>query len=234
MAPLFFEIMEKKLDQLYIRQASTKGEQFITQNEPLREALAALTSSPRPETERIPGARFLGAGKYSFTYAIEGTAVKISSPTSSQESFDTKKPAIPEDLELQYEVMSALHSHLLHKRDITAPEQLFVARTPDNAFILGQELMQDWVSVEGRTLEEYGSFAADDEKVRAEVRAWTEPVRKRLKNALGGFSLKHYINDLGLDKPDGIHGGNLLVPQAIELGKDMPLCIIDQPSNHTK
>jgi hypothetical protein len=225
-------------EQFYIHDSTARGRELLANSDQLQEAIRLFAEADEPHKARIPGARVLGAGRYGFTFHIDNMAVKVTSPTSSQESFDKKKPMPPEDLRAQYVVLGALWEHLQQrKEDVTTPEQFFVSHTPTNAFILGQEYMEGWVPVEDRTVLIYGEAGEDEAEyaaVKREIKKLTDAMRQRLTIALGGFALIDRIDDLGIDRSSGIHGGNLLVPAEADLNYDTPLCIIDQPGHELR
>ncbi|HKX72803.1 MAG TPA: hypothetical protein VJM32_02225 [Candidatus Saccharimonadales bacterium] len=224
-----------EFSEFYIVGSSERGRQLLRERQPLRHALSLFVAAPEAHKVPVPGSRVLGAGRYGYTFAIDNMAVKVTTPTSSQESFDLRRPLPPEDLTQQFEVLGALHEFLDGEPEgITAPEQFFVAHTPNDAYILGQQYMDGWVSVEDQTDRVYGWSDPDDEGIRLEVRKWTSALRERLTRGLGGFAYLHRLDDLAFHKPSGVHGGNLLVPESDTLDPDTPLCIIDQPGHNLR
>lgn len=222
--------MSNLREKFYITASSPEGDGLVEENEFLQDALTMFRDSPEAHKARIPGLRVLGAGKYSFTFALRETlAIKVSEPTSSQYAYDKKKPAIPEDLSEQFAVLNALGKHgRLRRNNIFVPRQYFVAHMPGNKFILGQELMDGWTSLERRTQVVYAN-RFDDPEAKEEVSSWVAEIRTRLRDGLGEFALQDKINDVGLERSFGVHGGNLLVPEASELDGNVPITIIDQP-----
>ena len=222
--------MSKLHEKFHITASSAEGDRLLEKNEFLQDALTMFRDSPEAHRARIPGLRVLGAGKYSFTFALRETlAIKVSEPTSSQYAYDKKRPAIPEDLSEQFAVLNALRKYnRLERNNIRVPEQFFVAHMPGNKFILGQELMSGWTSLEQRTQVVYAN-RFDDSEVKEEVSSWVAEVRARLEDSLDDFALKDKINDVGLERSFGVHGGNLLVPEAGILDGNVPVTIIDQP-----
>lgn len=221
--------MSKIHEKFHITASSPEGDDLLEENRFLQDALIEFRDSPEAHRARIPGLRVLGAGKYSFTFSFrEMLAIKVSEPTSSQYAYDKKKPAIPEDLGEQFAVLNALRNHvLLQRNNISVPRQYFVAHMPGNKFILGQELMTGWTSIEQRTQSVYEN-RFDDPEAKKEVSALVAEIRVRLKDSLSDFAMQDKINDVGLEG-DGVHGGNLLVPEAGELNGYTPITIIDQP-----
>lgn len=222
--------MSKIHEEFHIIASSSRGDELLEENEFLRDALTEFRDSSEAHKARIPGLRVLGAGKYSYTFALrEKLAIKVSEPTSSQYAYDKKKPAIPEDLSEQFAVLNTLGKHSrLHRNNIFVPQQYFVAHMPGNKFILGQELMDGWTSLEGRTQAVYAN-RFDDPVAKEEVGGWIAQIRMRLEDSIGDFAMQDKINDIGLERPFGLHGGNLLVPKAGNLDGDVPIAIIDQP-----
>jgi hypothetical protein len=217
-------------EKFYITASSPEGDKLLEENEFLHDALTEFRDSPEAHRALMPGLRVLGAGKYSFTFALrEMLAIKVSEPTSGQYAYDKKQPAMPEDLGEQFAVLSALGKHSrLHRNDIFVPRQYFVAHMPGNKFILGQELMNGWISLGRRTRAVYAN-RFDDPEVKEEVGGWVAQIRARLEDGLSNFTMQDKINDVGLDRAIGVHGGNLLVPEGSALNGSIPITIIDQP-----
>lgn len=221
-------------EQFYVHDATPVGESLLENSPPLQRAIGLyIASVPEAQKAYVPGARLLGAGKYSFTFGLMITpgyevAVKVSGPATSQEAYETGEFQRPEDLREQFAVMSALRRHLLSKGDgITAPEQYLISHLPGDTFVLVHEYMNGWVSLNERTNAIYG-IGRESRGVRHEIDDWTDIFRDRLLDSLGDFELKRRLNDLG-GKTGRLHGGNLLVPSDTPLNGDTPLCIIDQP-----
>lgn len=223
-------MVSKFKEQFHITDSTPAGETLLEQNSALRGAMGQYVEAPDAHLERVPGTRLLGAGKYSFTFALNGElAIKISGPRTSQMAHEKKRSFWPEDLGEQFAVLSALRKHgRLARENITVPEQYFVAHSPHDNFILAQEYMEGWESIFKRTEREYGG-REDDPAAHEEVGAWTAVFRRRLQNGIEGFELAHRLNDLALQHDKGIHAGNILIPVDAELGETTPLCVIDQP-----
>ncbi len=227
--------MHSSLNNLTVLNSTPEGEALLARSQPLQEAMRLFGSAEEPHKARVPHSRLIGAGLYAFTFAIDGVAVKIASPTSSLKSFILKEPQPPEELSDQFLTLSALKQHLRgNKENITVPKQFFVAHTTHGAYIHAQEFMEGWISYEARTTEIYGSPGEINASARKEIAWLANSLRPRLFRALGGFALRENINDLGLHKESGVHGGNLLVPRAAPFDTDVPLCIIDQPKVNMK
>lgn len=180
-----------------------------------------------PEPEVVVGGRFVGAGRYSTVSLVGGIAVKICSPTSSQDYFETGIRRAPEDLIAQFDFLGELHDHLnQHDGNITTPEQFFVMRSEHHGYLLGQEYMEGYQS--------FIDWANDTIPVEREdiyQETYTQ-IKQRIKDSVAGTELGHHMTDLRLDK-DGMHGGNVLVPAGTMPGPDMPFCVIDQPGVRT-
>ncbi len=223
--------MHSNLEHLRVRHSTPVGDELLANNEVLQTAMGLFAAAQEPHKAHVPGSRLLGAGEFGFTFEIGGIAVKISSPTSSQKSFDLGRPLPPEDLRKQFLTLAALREHLQGKEEgIVTPEQYFVATTPYKAFILAQEYMNGWVSYEDRTSQVFGPAVETNATDRQEIAQVSAGIRQRIFRALGGFALINNINDLALHKESGVHGGNLLVPETANFDTNMPLCIIDQPA----
>lgn len=224
-----------EFSEFHITGSTQRGRELLRTRQPLRHALGLFVAAPEAHKVPVPGAYVLGAGRYGYTLAVDGIAVKITTPTSSQESFDRGVPLPPEDLTRQFEVMGELHNYLDGEPEgVTAPEQFFVAHTPKDAYILGQQLMHGWVTVEEQTDIVHGWTDPEDEAATLEIRRWTAALRARLQRALGGFAYLHMLDDLAFHKSSGVHAGNLLVPRQESLNPDTPLCIIDQPGHELR
>lgn len=218
----------------HITGMTPEGEQKLAENEALREAVERYLGAKRPEMIVPPGGRLLAAGKYSFAFLVEGVILKISSSTSSREAFVTKRPAKPENLEDQFKVLSKLGEHLRSNEEgVCAPDQFFVAYSPSGAYILGQEFLDGWITLEGRTNEVYGYPSMITEEQRREMNGHIAVMRSRVIRSLAGFSMQASINDL-VQHDKGIHGGNVLVPRGVELDGDTWLAIIDQPGGKSR
>jgi hypothetical protein len=219
----------ENLDHLFITGVTPKGRRLLA-NEALQRSLQTFIDADEPEKARVPGARFLAAGDYAFVFAVEGLVLKVVSPTSSQRSHNEHRPISPENLEEQFAVLTAFNEHLAGTNEgVITPDQYFVAHTPRDAYLLGQEDMAGWVRLDQRTRDVYGSVT--NQAIKKEILAWTGIMRARIQRALGGFALAAKINDVGLEHPDNVHGGNLLVPEGADLDGSTPLCIIDQPGH---
>lgn len=220
----------ERFDDLYVTGMTEQGEKLLSEPR-LRTAIEQFIAAPESHKARVPGIRLLGAGKYSFTFAVEGIALKISSTTTSQKAHDTQAPVPGENLERQFEVLARLEQHLRTTSEgVATPDQFFVSYTPNQTYLLGQELKDGWVPLEQRTSEEYGHADFLSAAAEKEIRAWTADMRSRLTRALTGFELRPLVNDLGLHHSTGLHGGNVLVAGDADLRKDPELVIIDQPS----
>lgn len=214
----------------YITGMTPEGERKLAESEALRGAVMRYIHEPRPEMYAPQGGRVLGIGKYSFTFFVEGIALKVSSFTSSQKAFDTGSPTEPDNLEEQFEVLAALSAHLREKDEgITTPEQFFVARTPSGAYLLGQQCLEGWLSLEKRAYQLYGTGDVGDHEM-AQVQATIAGLRARIIRSLEGFALVARINDLALHYPDGLHAGNVMVPIDEPLSGNIRAAIIDQPT----
>lgn len=220
---------------LPIVRISPEGEALLRHNPAFCRALSLYALSPHAYTTRVPEARLLGAGRFSFTFEVGGAAIKFSSPYSSRDSFDHGgKPFPAEDLALQYDVLYALGEHLAGRPEgVTTPEQYLALRTADDTRLLGQEYMNRWRAVEARTIDEFGDptsvTLADERRVASLATAY----RRRLREAVRDFKLRVHLNDLSFHRKSGIHGGNILVPDGEPLDASTPLCIIDQPAPFT-
>lgn len=224
-------IVPDRLKRFHIVDCSPEGLALLDGSEGLRHALEMYVTSPEPEKVIPAGAVLLGTGRYGFAFRIADVVLKVTSPTSSQQAFDQKRPFPPEDLTEQFRVMGALAAYLGRGRDgVTAPSQFFVARTPLNTFVLGQQLLNGWVALEDAT---EVAFPGDPEDpgIKRQVSTLTRAYRDRLARVLEGFPLRDRIDDLGLHHKSGIHGTNLLVPPGVQLGPQVPLCIVDQPGH---
>lgn len=222
--------MSDILERFYIQDATERGAQLLSENKALQEAMARFVAAEEPHKERVPDIRLLGAGRYGFTFRVAGIALKIATPTSSKDAYEEGRPHPPEDLSLQFMVLAALREHLHgNSEGVLVPEQLFVAHTSADAYLLGQQLMEGWetiASVTDRTFPDTTNPASQEA-----VKELIIKLRARLERALEGFGLLAQIDDLRLQKPHGLHGANLLVPSGAELNEDVPLCIIDQPGH---
>lgn len=224
----------KRFDDLHVTGITPRGEKLLDET-PLRTAMEQFVGAPESHKARVPGIRLLGAGKYSFTFAVEGVALKISSTTTSQESHDKRMPIPGENLEKQFEVLAELEEHLRDTDEgITTPNQFFVSHTPNKTYLLAQELKEGWVPLEQRTSEEYGHVDFLSPAAAKEIKAWTLDMRSRLERSLAGFALRSSINDLGLHHATGLHGGNILVAGDADLRNDPELAIIDQPGGRNQ
>ncbi len=213
----------------YVTGMTPEGEQRLAESTALREAVEQYVASDEPEKFVPAGGRLLGIGKYSFTFLIEGIALKVSSPTSSQKAFDAGRPMQPENLEEQFKVLSELGKHLSCTNEgVVAPGQFFVINSPVGAYILGQQYLEGWVSLERRANQVYGNRELTDEEI-TEAMDMTLALRGRIVCSLAGFSMLASINDLGLHHPVGLHGGNVMVPGNEVLGPNTRVAIIDQP-----
>lgn len=222
--------MSSLRERFFIKAVTEMGERLLEESPTLQGAMDAYLDAPEAQKRYVPGARLLGSGKYSFTFAFEERlALKISGPYTNKAARQSRVPTKPENLAEQFVVMTALREHPgLGRNDIVAPEQFFVAYSPHDNYILGQEFMAGWQPLEDRTYHVYYE-RWEDPTLRDEISAWTAVLRERVCQSLEGFELAHRINDIGLERDFGIHAGNLLVPVDAALGPDTPLCIIDQP-----
>jgi hypothetical protein len=198
-----------------------EGQTFLQESEDLQQALDAFWDSESPEW--AIGGRFIGTGKFSSVRLIGGVALKISSPTSSQYSYENGKATRAERLTAQFSFLRALGTHL-QKTDPTiyVPQQFFAAHSKHDAYLLGQEYMEGWMPI---------ADWADKNYPPEEDAAWSsmsKHIKGRIEAAVAGTKLRRGLNDLRLEKP-GIHGDNILIPQDAEPTGDMPLCILDQP-----
>lgn len=215
-----------EFENLHIIQSTERGRGLLRHNDGLRRAVGEFTAAQYPHLARVEGARLLGAGRYSFTFEAMGVALKVSDRMSSQDAFDKKQPMPSEDLSQQYRVLGALHDHLQGNDDgVLTPEQFFVAHTPSDAYVLGQEYMAGWRSFSEQTHMVYDGER--DDAAKAEVKRLVDAIGGRITRALGGFAYRHMVNDLY--KRQRVNGGNILVPADDELSADTPICIIDQP-----
>jgi hypothetical protein len=221
--------MAVKLEQ-YLVGMTPEGGQKLAGNNALREAVELYVAEDEPEKFAPAGSRMLGIGKHSFTFLVEGVALKVSSPTSSQKAFDTGQPVDPEDLSEQFTVLAALSVHLRQTSyGVFTPEQYFVVRTPVGAYLLAQEYLEGWTSLEKRASHLYGDRDLTDADLD-EAEEVVAGLRVRVTRALEGFPMRGSINDLGLHHPRGLHGGNLMVPIDEPLRATTKLAIIDQPT----
>jgi hypothetical protein len=222
--------MSTLLERLYVHDMTPEGETLLEGDESLQRAMEILVDSPEAQKARVAGMRLLGTGKFSFVFAFRGElALKISNPCSGQESYKRKEALHPENLAEQFAVLSALRKHRgLGRNNIVVPEQFFVSYTPFRNFILAQEYMKGWQSLEDRTYAVYYDRLEDPESSE-EVSQWTAAMRMRIQRCLEDFELAYKINDVGLEHAYGIHSGNVLVPEDADLNANTPLCIIDQP-----
>ncbi|HET6746850.1 MAG TPA: hypothetical protein VFH06_01960 [Candidatus Saccharimonadales bacterium] len=217
-------------EQFHIIDSTPAGDDLLDKNEALQTAMETYIGAEDAHLERVSGSRLLGAGKYSFTFALNNElAIKVSGPRTSQMAHEKKKSFWPEDLGEQFAVLSALRKHgRLARENISVPKQFFVAHSPHDNFILAQEYMKGWEPIVARTLREYGD-RVDDPAAHEEVGKWTAIFRRRLQAGVEDFEHVDRLNDLGLQHEAGIHAGNVLIPVGAELGEETPLCIIDQP-----
>ncbi len=221
---------------LPIVRISPEGERLLRDEEELSRAIAQFAFSGEGHKTRVPGTFLLGAGRYSFTFRFRDiVALKISTPYTSQDSFNAGKPLQAEDLAMQFDVLSALGEHLDgNAEDVSTPEQYFALETPEQLRMLGAEYMAGWTAIENRTRIEYGNVDDITDSDRTRLDSLISLYRDRIIRSIGGFGLAHHLNDLALNKDDGVHGGNILVPDDQPFDPFLPLCIIDQPAPHLK
>lgn len=216
-------------ERFYVQDATPEGVDLLEGNDYLQAVLDWYIDVPEAPLLKFPGVREIGRGWYSRVYTFdEETALKVSSPVTSNETYAFGMPFLVEDLEEQFAVLSALRRHLFYESDdVITPEQHFVSRAPGNTYILAQEYMRGWIPLGLRMDEIYGS-SPESYGVCKEITDWSDDFRRRINRSLGGFAWQHRMTDL--ERSNGrYHRGNLLVPMDMPLNGDTPLCIIDQP-----
>lgn len=156
---------------------------------------------------------------------IGGVVMKVSTPTSSRDTYESGKPVPPENLVKQFTFLNELREYLDQRPDsnITAPKQFFVAHSSDDSFLLGQQWMEGW-----QTFGEWAD-ANYSQAEEAECAAMVASVKARIIAAVTDKALLEGLNDLHLERDGKINGGNLLVPTGASRDDGLPLCIIDQP-----
>lgn len=205
-----------------IQHFSQEGQEVFEQSEILQEIVEIFEEMPSPE--RHIGGRFIGTGKYSFVRLIDDVVIKVSSPTTSEHSHKSGRPIKPENLVSQFNFLGALGNYLEKADDtIIVPRQYFVLRSVHNAYLLGQQYMNDW--------EPYGDWsdrAFPHPAKDHEFDAMNLQIKERITDAVGNNRLRHGLNDLRLEH-EGLHLSNILVPIGAKAESPPPLCIIDQP-----
>jgi hypothetical protein len=218
-----------RLRRFHIVGCSPEGLRLIDGSDELRRALEMYTAALKPEMVVPTGVRLLSVGKFGFAFRMGDLILKVTSPTSSIRP-ENRTPRPPEDLTKQFRVMGALAEHLGEGREgVVAPAQFFVAHTPHNTYVLGQEFMAGWRTLEDATVETFPDANAPGLKQTA--REIVTKIRSRVEGALQGFAFRDQIDDLGRDPSGPLHGTNILLPVGVSLSPDAPLCIIDQPGH---
>lgn len=167
----------------------------------------------------------LGTGANAEVWRVDGVAVKASTPMSGKEAKRIKEPVKPEDLIGQFDFMRALGIDLKQRGhdDVIVPEQYFALRSQGSDYLLAQQYMEGWQSVGTWAADRgYGIGGRNPEVI-------FNPLRNRLRAALGSSALKRGVNDMGIWGSSPFHGGNLLMQRDSD-SLEGPLCIIDQPS----
>lgn len=222
-------VIPDRLRRYHIVGCSPQGLELLDGSGELRRALGQYVTVERPEMVVPTGARLLAVGKFGFAFRMGDLILKVTSPTSSIRP-ENRTPRPPEDLTEQFRVMGALAEHLGEGRQgVVAPEQFFVAYTPHNTYVLGQEYMAGWRTLENATVETFPDpHAPGLKRVAREI---VTKIRSRVERALQGFELQGQIDDLGRDPAGPLHGTNILLPVGVPLTSHAPLCIIDQPGH---
>lgn len=216
---------------------STPQGQAVLLRPSIQEALQAYHGSENPEKVVLPNAVQIGEGKFSNVFVVDDIALKISSPHSGYQAAEAGQPSPVEDLSVQFVTLSSLCEYIQgNSEGVSVPQQFFVTSTPYGAYVLGQQYMDGWVSVERRTFEEYGSSDTIGSTAIEEIGNWSIAMAYRLKRAFGDFPRLANINDLvGMqDNVISMHGGNILVPAGSTLRHQPPICVIDQPAPYEK
>lgn len=206
------------------RTITPAGQEHIDASPALQAVIERFWDSPEPEA--VLGGLFIGSERFSKVCRIGGLAIKVSSPTSSQDTYDTGEPITPENLIDQFNYLTALREHLA-KQDtsITVPEQFFVLRSRYNGYLAGMTHMADWLPYREWAPQWLPGSETAEHAAAAE---FSDSIKQRIRAAVQGTPLWDGLNDLKLHKPQ-IHGGNILLPAEHKPAPDTPLCIIDQP-----
>ena len=206
--------------------SSITGRKLLESSQQLQAVVHEFQTSATPE--RTINGRYIGGGRYSHIWEVEGVVVKLSSPTANRDSIQSGKPTKPEDLLEQFDFLGRLGEHLAQQPDeIIVPRQYFALCSQFGAYLLCQQYMAGWVSAQDWIGKRYGYDLTDDQK--QEIKTLVVTTKQRIVKAIGTSPLMSGLNDLKLDKPGGLHGGNVLFPSDAPSSLELPVCIIDQP-----
>ncbi len=203
---------------------SEKGEAWLEENPSFIELADQLCRNSAPEIVLREHSNYIGSGIYSEVRSLAGAAIKISSPATGRKT-GMSGPFKHENLIDQFRFLVTLGRYLMSETDrsITTPDQYLAFLTPYGSHLRVEEQMEGWISL--------ASFVAN-QNLREQERDINGTVKGRILTTVRDPWLRLGLNDLGLEKREPLHSGNVLVPSSLDNLDETPLCIIDQPGPH--
>ena len=169
--------------------------------------------------------RYVGSGNNAGVWDIDNVAVKVSTRLSGKKSWKHNTSVLrPENLIDQYHFLNYFGKYLEEETDgrIRTPEQFFVIKNFNNEFLKAEELMTDWLTI--------AEISREHELSRTDHEFFYNKTKNRINRILGHAVVKIGLNDVGLDKNEILHGGNVMMPKDTTDLDNPKICLIDQPA----
>ncbi len=163
----------------------------------------------------------IGTGCNSEVWEVDGMAVKLSTETTGRSAW-LRGPTAPENLLNQFRFMDALAVYFGNNAEVTAPDQYLALRSPHGAYLLVQQYMGGWQSLQS-WIDGRPTLMDDPAPIVAGVK---ERIKSNTRNPL----IRLGLDDLGLPRQRPLYTKNILVPSDTECADETQICIIDQPS----
>ncbi len=179
----------------------------------------------KTDTDRfLTGYPYVGSGNNGVVWNADNVAVKISNRSSGKKNWKNHTSQKPENLIDQFNFLSIFRKYLENETDgaICTPVQFFALKNNKGEFLKAEELMSDWVTI--------SEVSSNNNLGRNDNEIFLTQTKNRINKILGSSAIKLGLNDVGLDRNDLLHGGNVMMPKNT-VNMDSPkICLIDQPA----
>ena len=180
----------------------------------------------KTNTDRfLTGYPYVGCGNNAVVSNVDQVAVKVSTIMSGKKNWKHNSSTLrPENLIDQYHFLNYFGKYLEDETDgtIRTPEQFFAIKNFNNEFLKAEELMTDWLTI--------AEISRNHKLSRDDNRIFFNNTKNRINRILGHAAVKIGLSDVGLDKNEILHGGNVMMPKDTTDLDNPKLCLIDQPA----